>query len=129
MKNLRLSLLLLFSSFANLNLAMIKTPGEKEHYESVQEKNLVIASERGDLNAVRDLLRQKISANAASDGKWTALMGVCCFGGSHIRRQFLIVKELIRAGADPRTRTMCDGQSALEFAVIKGRVDLVTELL
>lgn len=79
-------------------------PSSKQRRPSTAVLNkysqLVQAAERGDLNAVRALLRKGVKADPPERGAWTALMSAA--KGGHVE----VVTALLAAGADPNAVTL-----------------------
>ena len=77
-------------------------PGDK--YQSICNSigcnQLMIASENGDLNRVREQLEKGVDVNARSQGGHTALMLAAAAG------QLEVVKALLNAKADPNMRAL-----------------------
>ncbi|OWF35590.1 kinase D-interacting substrate of 220 kDa-like [Mizuhopecten yessoensis] len=82
---------------------------------------LMLASETGELNIVRELL-EYVDTNAVDNDNWSALM--CATKGGHLE----IVIELCEKEADIEHRDMM-GWTALMCACYKGREEVVSELL
>jgi ankyrin repeat protein len=86
----------------------------------MNDEELVFAADRGNLQAVRELLAEGADPNS-DDGDWNALTASSMRG--HIR----VVQELLKAGADPNAAVR--GNTALLSAAGEGRLPVVQILL
>nr|KAG5701758.1 hypothetical protein BaRGS_000748 [Batillaria attramentaria] len=83
---------------------------------------LMVASERGELNIVRELLEAGVDPNAVDNEGWSALL--CAAKEGHLE----ITIELLEHGAEKEHKDTC-GWTALMWASYKGRIIVVQELL
>ncbi|KAK7097954.1 kinase D-interacting substrate of 220 kDa B-like [Littorina saxatilis] len=83
---------------------------------------LMVASEKGELNIVRELLEAGVDPNAVDNESWSALL--CASKEGHLE----IVIELLEHQALLEHKDMC-GWTALMWASYKGRIIVVQELL
>lgn len=83
---------------------------------------LMLASERGELNIVRELLEAGVDPNAVDNDGWSALL--CAAKEGHLE----ICIELLEHAADKEHKDTC-GWTALMWASYKGRIIVVQELL
>ncbi|XP_053779685.1 kinase D-interacting substrate of 220 kDa isoform X7 [Desmodus rotundus] len=99
-----------------------------EKCKDVDERNecgqtpLMIASEQGNLEIVKELIKNGANCNLEDLDNWTALIAASKEGHVHI------VGELLGCGADPEHRDM-GGWTALMWACYKGRTEVVELLL
>ncbi|KAL8561546.1 hypothetical protein ACOMHN_024782 [Nucella lapillus] len=83
---------------------------------------LMVASEKGELNIVRELLGAAVDPNAVDNESWSALLCACKEG------YLEIAIELLEHGAELEHKDMC-GWTPLMWASYKGRIMVVQELL
>ena len=86
----------------------------------MNDEELVFAADRGDLQAVRELLAAGADPNS-NDGDWNALTA------SSMRGHLRVVQELLNSGADPNVAVR--GNTALLSAAGEGRLPVVQILL
>ncbi|XP_073905229.1 kinase D-interacting substrate of 220 kDa-like isoform X11 [Castor canadensis] len=99
-----------------------------EKCKDVDERNecgqtpLMIAAEQGNLEIVKELIKNGANCNLEDLDKWTALISASKEGHIHI------VEELLKCGVNLEHRDM-GGWTALMWACYKGRTDVVELLL
>ena len=92
---------------------------EGEALEDPDETPLMQAADKGDLQAVQQLLAAKPDVNARDQGGETALIHAC----RNPRATPGLVKALLAAGADPNIRSRND-YTALGWATARGNADI-----
>lgn len=84
---------------------------------------LIWATEDGNIEAIRELVKAGADINARTNNDFTALM-VAAFEG-----QTEAIRELLKAGADIEARNNDDGNTALILAAREGKPEVIRELL
>lgn len=92
---------------------------EGEALEDPDETPLMQAADKGDLQAVQQLLAAKADVNARDQGGQTALIHAC----RNPRANPALVKALLAAGADPNIRSHND-YTALGWATARGNTEV-----
>ena len=80
-------------------------------------------ADKGDVQAVEELLRSGVDVNSHGDARWTALHRAAARGHCDV------VRVLLAAGADPRLRTSQTQQTALHLCSQAGHTDVMRELM
>ncbi|XP_051502627.1 kinase D-interacting substrate of 220 kDa B-like isoform X2 [Myxocyprinus asiaticus] len=116
----------LFSHVEEENLLAIKVHLDKYKEVDTRSENgqtaLMVASEQGSLEIVKELIRRGANVNLDDIDCWTALISAAKEG--HVE----VVKELLENNANVEHRDM-GGWSALMWASYKGRVEVARLLL
>ncbi|XP_032231090.2 kinase D-interacting substrate of 220 kDa isoform X2 [Nematostella vectensis] len=137
-------------------LNLLESAGiDLEQRDSNGQTPLIIASEKGNVEIVHELLKRNAEVNAQDEDGWTALIAACKEGCSEVAKELLesgarlqladvggwtplvwasykghaeIVKDLLAFGADPNEKGQ-HGMTALIWASGRGHSECVKELL